>query len=113
MEYVYAALVLHEADKDITEDSVRAILESADIDVDDARIKSLVAAMEDVDIEDALSQQAAAPVAAGGAAGGAEAETETEEEAEEKEEIEEEEAEEEEEDDDEGDAGEGLGELFG
>lgn len=114
MEYVYAALVLHEAGKDVTEDSVTAILEAGDVEVDDARVKSLVAALDDIDIEEAMAQQAAAPVAAGGA-GGASAETEEDDE-EETEDAAEEAAEAEDEDDDdedEGDAGEGLGELFG
>jgi len=114
MEYVYAALVLHEAGKDVSEDNVTAILEAADIDVDDARVKSLVAAMEDVDVEEALSEAAvAAP--AGGAGGGAAPAADDG--ADEDDEAAEEEAEAEEEDDDEdedeGDAGEGLGDLFG
>jgi large subunit ribosomal protein L12 len=110
MEYVYAALVLHEAGKDITEDAVTGILEAGDIEVDDARVKSLVAALEDVDIEEAMAQQAA-PVAAGGAAPAGDAEEA--EEADEEEAAEEAEAEDDDEDEDEGDAGEGLGELFG
>jgi len=52
MEYVYAALVLHEAGKDASEDNVTAILKAADVDVNDARVKSLVAAMEEVDEDD-------------------------------------------------------------
>ncbi|PSQ60731.1 50S ribosomal protein P1, partial [Halobacteriales archaeon SW_7_71_33] len=69
MEYVYAALVLHEAGKDVSEDNVTAVLEAADVEVDDARVKSLVAAMEDVDVDEALSEAAvAAP--AGGSGGG-------------------------------------------
>jgi large subunit ribosomal protein L12 len=112
MEYVYAALVLHEAGKEVTEDNVTAILEAGDVDVDDARIKSLVAALDDVDIEEAMATQAAAPVAAGGA-GGADAETEEETEEETEDAAEEEADAEDEDDDDEGDAGEGLGELFG
>lgn len=111
MEYVYAALVLHNADEEITEDSVTAVLEAAGVDVDESRVKALVAALEDVDIDEAVETAAAAPAAAagGGAAGAAEEETEAEEEEEEEaeaeEEVDEEEAEEE--------AAEGLGELFG
>jgi large subunit ribosomal protein L12 len=115
MEYVYAALVLHEAGKEVSEDNVTAILEAGGIEVDDARVKSLVAALEDVDIEEAMAEQAAAPVAAGGgaAAGGAE-EAEEPEAEEAEEEAEEPEAEEDDEDDeDQPDAGEGLGNLFG
>ncbi|AKH97588.1 50S ribosomal protein P1 [Halanaeroarchaeum sulfurireducens] len=112
MEYVYAALILNESGAEINEDNITGVLEAADVDVEESRVKALVAALEDVDIEEAIEQAAAAPAApAGGAAGGeAEAEEAEEEEAEEEaEEAEEEEADEEEEDA----SGEGLGDLFG
>jgi large subunit ribosomal protein L12 len=114
MEYVYAALVLHEAEKELSEDNVTAVLEAAGIEADDARVKSLVAAMEDVDVEEAIAQSAGVPAGgapAGGApAGGAEEESADEEPEEEEEEPE---ADEGDDDDDDEDAGEGLGELFG
>ena len=72
MEYVYAALTLNEADAEITEENVTAVLEAASVDVEESRVKALVAALEDVDIEEAVETAAAAP-AAGGAAGGASA----------------------------------------
>ncbi|EMA39745.1 50S ribosomal protein P1 [Halococcus hamelinensis] len=113
MEYVYAALILNETDEEINEDNLTSVLEAAGADVEDSRVKALVAALEDVDIEEAVDQAAAVPAGgAGGAAapaGGDEAEAEAE-----TDEAEEEEAEAEEEDDDDDDAGgEGLGELFG
>ncbi|MFB6212948.1 MAG: 50S ribosomal protein P1 [Candidatus Nanohaloarchaea archaeon] len=104
MELVYAALTLHEAGKEVNEDNLEAIVEAADLDVDSSEIKALVAALEDVDIEEAMETA----VATGGApAGGAAAESEAEEEEEEAEEEEEEEDEASEEE-----AAEGLGELF-
>ncbi|MFC4987907.1 MULTISPECIES: 50S ribosomal protein P1 [Saliphagus] len=114
MEYVYAALILNETGEEINEENVTAVLEGAGADVDESRVKALVAALEDVDIEDAVEQAAAAPAAAG-AAGGAAAGGADESEADEAEQADEEEAAEEEEDDDEDDdaGGEGLGELFG
>ena len=118
MEYVYAALILNEADAEITEDNVTEVLEAAGVDVEESRVKALTAALEDVDIEEAVETAAAAPAAgaAGGAAGGSadaeEADADDEDDAEE--EAEEADAEEEDDDDDEDDAaGEGLGELFG
>lgn len=101
MEYIYAAMILHSADKEINEENVKNIIEAAGITPDDARIKALIAALEDVDIEEAMetTAMAAAPAAAAPAA--------TEEAAEpEEEEEEEEEASEEE-------AAAGLGALFG
>ncbi len=109
MEYVYAALILHETDEEINEENLTDVLEAAGVDVEESRVKALVAALEDVDIEEAIDTAAAVP-AAGAAAGaaaaeeGAEAEEEPEEEAE---------AEEEEDDEDDDAGGEGLGELFG
>ncbi|MFW6002850.1 MAG: 50S ribosomal protein P1 [Halanaeroarchaeum sp.] len=108
MEYVYAALILNESGEEINEDNITGVLEAAGVDVEESRVKALVAALEDVDIEEAIEQAAAAPAApAAGAAGG---EAEAEEEAEEEEAAEEEE---DEEDEEEEASGEGLGDLFG
>jgi large subunit ribosomal protein L12 len=110
MEYIYAALMLNSAGKEITEEGITSILGAAGIDVDASRAKALVAALENVDIESAISQAAVAPVAvaAGGAAPAASAEAAAAEAAPEVEEAAEEEKKEEEES---GMAG--LGALFG
>ena len=68
MEYVYAALLLHSAGKDVNEDGIKKVVEASGAAVDDVRIKALVAALEGVDIATVLSQAAAVPVAAAGAA---------------------------------------------
>ena len=102
MEYIYAAMILHTTGKEINEENVKNIIEAAGEEADDSRIKALFAALEDVDIDEAMetSAMAAAPVAAAPVAAEAE-----EEEEEEEEEQSEEEAEEE--------AAAGLGALFG
>ncbi|MBS3118163.1 50S ribosomal protein P1 [Candidatus Woesearchaeota archaeon] len=64
MEYVYAAMLLHKAGKEITEHSVKKVLEAAGAKVDEARVKALVAALEGVNIEEAIKKAAIAPVAA-------------------------------------------------
>lgn len=64
MEYVYAAVLLHKAGKDIKEDSVKKVLTAAGVTVDDAKVKSLVAALDGVNIEEAIKSAVAAPVAA-------------------------------------------------
>lgn len=64
MEYVYAAVLLHKAGKDITEDSVKKVLTAAGVAVDDAKVKSLVVALDGVNIEEAIKSAVAAPVAA-------------------------------------------------
>ena len=114
MEYVYAALILNESGAEINEDNITGVLEAADVDVEESRVKALVAALEDVEIEEAIEQAAAAPAAPAGGAAGGEAEAEEAEEEEAEEEAEEaEEAEEEEGEDEEEGSGEGLGDLFG
>ncbi|WP_324662860.1 50S ribosomal protein P1 [Haloarcula sediminis] len=113
MEYVYAALILNESGDEINEENLTNVLEAAGVSVEESRVKALVAALEDVDIEEAVEQAAAAPVPASGGAAPAEG---GDDEADHDEPSEEEVAEAEEEDDDDDDDeadGEGLGELFG
>jgi large subunit ribosomal protein L12 len=66
MEYIYAALTIHELGGKITQAKVKGILEAAGATVDDSRVKALVAALKEVDIEEALKSavMAAAPTAA-------------------------------------------------
>jgi large subunit ribosomal protein L12 len=54
MEYVYAAMLLHKAGKEISEDSVSNILKAAGIAADTVRVKSIVASLSEVDIEEAI-----------------------------------------------------------
>ena len=114
MEYIYAALTLNESGESITEDAVTEVLEAAGVDVEDSRVKALVAALEDVDIEEAIDTAAAAPAPAAGAGAASEAEVEDEADTDEEEpdETEEKEADEADDEDDEA-SGEGLGNLFG
>ncbi len=65
MEYVYAALLLHKLKQDINEDNVKNVIKATGTSPDDIRVKSLVAAISEVNIEDALK---AAPIAAAPAA---------------------------------------------
>ena len=63
MEYVYAAMLLHKAGQKIDESSVKKVLEAAHVKVDDARAKALVAALDGVNIEEAIEKAAVAQVA--------------------------------------------------
>jgi large subunit ribosomal protein L12 len=71
MEYVYAALLLHKAGKPVDENGVTSVLKAAGVTVNEARVKALVAALEGVNIEEAISKAAfaAAPAPAAAAAG--------------------------------------------
>ena len=73
MEYIYAALLIHKAGKEVTEDVLKKVLVAAGVKAEDARIKALISAIKDVNIEEALSTPvavAAAPAAAAPAASG-------------------------------------------
>ena len=69
MEYVYAAMLLHSAGKEINEKNVKAVLKGAGVDADDGRVKALIASLDGIDIDEAMSTAVAAPVAAAPAAG--------------------------------------------
>ncbi len=99
VNYVYGALLLHSAGKDINETNMQKVIDAAGVSADKAQIKALVASLEGVDIDDAIRSAAVAPVAA--AAPASEGKTEK---AEKKAEDSEKKAEE---------AAAGLGSLFG
>ena len=100
MEYVYAALLLHKSGGKLTAKAMEDVIAAAGATPDKGRIKALLAALKDVDIDEALKSAAAMPVAAAPAAGGAAAPAEEEKKEEKEEEPEEE-------------ATAGLGSLFG
>ncbi len=68
-------MLLNKAGKEITEENIMAVLKAAGVEGDSAKAKSLVAALDGVDIEDVIANSAvaAAPVAAAGAAVASEA----------------------------------------
>jgi len=103
MEYVYAAMLLHKAGKEINEKNVSEVLTAAGVKADSVRVKALVASIAEVDIEEAIksapAMMAAAPAPAAEAPAKKE-EKKAEEEEEDKSKKEEE-------------AMEGLGALFG
>ncbi|MBA3977580.1 MAG: 50S ribosomal protein P1 [Nitrosopumilus sp.] len=103
MEYVYAALLLHKLKQDINEDNVKNVIKATGVSPDDVKVKSLVAAISEVNIEDALkaAPMAAAPAAPAAAPASSNAGAAAEKEDEKKEEKKEEEA------------LEGLSSLFG
>ncbi|MDQ3882913.1 MAG: 50S ribosomal protein P1 [Thermoproteota archaeon] len=73
MEYVYAALLLHKLKQNITEDSVKNVVKAAGVTPDDVRVKALVAALGEVNIEEALKAAPVAVAAAGAPAAAASA----------------------------------------
>ncbi|NWJ29825.1 50S ribosomal protein P1 [Marine Group I thaumarchaeote] len=75
MEYVYAALLLHKLKKDVNEANISSVVKASGTEVNESQVKSLVAALADVNIDDAVKAApvavaAAAPAAGTPAAGG-------------------------------------------
>lgn len=64
MELIHAAILLHEAKKDVNEDNVNKLLSSVGIHKEAAQIKSLIAALEGVNIDDVIKNATVAQVAA-------------------------------------------------
>ena len=74
MENIYAAMLLHKAGKEISEEAVTNVLTAAGLTVDAVKVKALVASLSEVNIDEAIkaaptmmatapAQAVAAPVA--------------------------------------------------
>lgn len=76
MEYIYAALLLDAAGKEITEKNLMEVIKSAGMNPDEAMAKSVASSLKGVDIKDVIKNaqniQVAQPVAAQPSAGAAE-----------------------------------------
>jgi len=69
MEYIYAVMLLHKAGKPIDEENVTRVLHAAGVNVDPVRVKALVAALSEINIDEAIKSAPvfmpmAAPVSA-------------------------------------------------
>jgi large subunit ribosomal protein L12 len=80
MKDVYAVLLLHSAGQKVSEENLAKVLNAAGASEEPTKLKAVCAALEGVNIDEAVKQAAVAPVAAAGAggaaAGGAEAKKE-------------------------------------
>ena len=100
MEYTYAALLLHKVGKDINADNLKAVISATGAEVDEAKVKVMVASLEGVDIADKLANASIAAAPASGAAPAGDAAAEAPKEEKKKEEPK-------------AEAAEGLASLFG
>jgi large subunit ribosomal protein L12 len=105
MEYIYSAMLLHAAGKEITEEEISKVLKAAGVKPDEARVKALTASLEGVNIEEAIATPAQVAAVAAPPAPQGEPPAKEEKKGEKKEEKKEEVSEE--------DAAAGLGALFG
>ena len=78
MEYVYAALLLHKLNKDVNEENISSVVKASGAEVNDTQVKALVAALADVNIDEAVKAAPVAAAAAAAAPATADAATETE-----------------------------------
>lgn len=68
MEYIYAALLLYHSGQKIDEENLKKVLNAASLTPDEARVKSLVAALSEVDIGEVIKSAGVAvstPIATG------------------------------------------------
>ncbi|MFH1823435.1 MAG: 50S ribosomal protein L12 [archaeon] len=65
MEYIYAALLLHKLGKEVNEDGIKKVVEAAGGTADESKVKTLIASLKGVDIEQAIKESVAlaAPIA--------------------------------------------------
>lgn len=54
MEYIYGALLLHKTGKEINDENLKKVVASTGTDVDESKIKVLVASLKNVDIDKEL-----------------------------------------------------------
>jgi large subunit ribosomal protein L12 len=66
MEYIYAALLLHKVGKEVSEENLKKVVHASGANVDEAKVKVLVASLKGVNIDEKLANAsiAAAPAAA-------------------------------------------------
>jgi len=69
MENIYAALLLHKLGKEVNEENVKKVVVAAGTEVDESKVKSLVASLKGVDIDKELESASLVTTApAGGSA---------------------------------------------
>jgi large subunit ribosomal protein L12 len=64
MEQIYAALLLHKLGKEVNEESMKKVLQASGAEIDENKVKSLVASLKGVDIDAELANAVVASAAA-------------------------------------------------
>ena len=97
MQYIYAALMLHKSGQEVNEENLKKVIAATGAEIDEAKVKSLVASLKGVDIGKELESASLVSAAPASSAAPAEGEKKEEKPKEEKKEA----------------AAEGLSALFG
>jgi len=61
MECIYATLLLHHAGQKINEENIKRVLKAANIEPEEIKIKALIAALSEVNLEEVLKGVATIP----------------------------------------------------
>ncbi len=85
MEYIYAALLLHKLGQPVNEENLKKVIHATGAHVDEAKVKTLIASLQGVDIASELANVQIAVSPAAGAAAGHEVKAEKKEEKKEEE----------------------------
>lgn len=83
MEYIYGALLLHKVGQPVSEENLTNVIKATGAQVDDAKVKTLIASLQGVDIAAELENASAVAAAPAASPSGAGAEEKKEEKAEE------------------------------
>lgn len=78
MEYIHGVLLLHKLGKPVNEDGLRKVISATGSQVDEAKVKVLVASLQGVNIDEQLASSIAAPTAVASKPSEAKAEKEEE-----------------------------------
>ncbi|MBI3333871.1 50S ribosomal protein P1 [Candidatus Pacearchaeota archaeon] len=65
MEYIYGALLLHKLNQPVTAENLTKVVKAAGAEPDEAKVKTLLASLQGVDIAKELENASTAVVAAG------------------------------------------------
>tara|TARA_Y100000310_G_scaffold133775_1_gene132750 strand:+ start:830 stop:1123 length:294 start_codon:yes stop_codon:yes gene_type:complete len=67
MEYIYAALLLHKVGQEVSEENLKKVIAATGKDIDEAKVKVLLASLKGVDIDEKLANASIATAPADGA----------------------------------------------
>ena len=72
MEYTYAALLLHKLGQEVSEENLKKVISATGVQIDEAKVKVLVASLKGVNIDEQLANASIAAAPAAGKEAGAE-----------------------------------------
>jgi large subunit ribosomal protein L12 len=78
MEYIYGALLLHKLGQAVNEDNLKKVIAATGKDVDESKVKVLIASLKDVNIDEQLESAVVAAAPATSEAGSGEGEAKEE-----------------------------------